>query len=272
MTAEELQFPELSEPYALSDEQVEEFQEHGFIILKGVLSPREVSLYGEAIRRDGMRHFEAAGMQTVFSGSLLQKLNFRFESEAMRAYSLSRRLGSIGARLTRSKSVRIYHEQLLFKPPGGAPSFWHQDQYFWPLETTQSLGTWMPLLDITADMGAMRFVQGSHRLGDQGQHDIEQKSEDYFNTLIEAHGLKVVQVEAMQAGDMTVHNGWTIHGAAGNLSSAMRAAVVVSMYPDGTRVGPILNEYRASDRIQFLGSRNVGELADSDLNTLLYTG
>ncbi len=264
-------YPNLSSSYPISDAQVKQFQTDGFIVLKSVLSSEEIAAYSKAIYRDGMHYFESAGMQTVFSGSLLQKLNFRFESEAMRTYCLSARLGAIGARLTHSKAVRLYHEQLLFKPPGGAPSYWHQDQYFWPIETTQALGTWMPLTDISETMGALRFVRSSHKLGDLGQHDIEASSEEFFNSVIKKHRFEIIQVKSMKAGDMTVHNGWTIHGAPGNQSDRMRAAVVVTMFPDGTRVGKLSNKYRKSDRDQFLGGRDVGSIANSEFNTILYS-
>ena len=265
-----LDVPDLSEPYPITDQQVEQYQADGFIVLDAVLSPDEVEAYGAGIRRDAMKCFEAANMETAFSGAFLQKLNLRLESQTMRAYCLSKRLGSIGARLTRSKAVRLYHEQVLFKHPGGNPSYWHQDQYFWPIETNQSLGTWMPLVDVTEEMGALCYARGSHRLGDLGQHCIDTESQAFFNSVIEEHGLEAYQINSMKAGDLCVHNGWTIHGAPSNRSSIMREAVVVTMYPDGTRVAPLLNDYRKSDAVQFLGGREVGEVANSELNTILY--
>ncbi len=262
--------PDLSDPYPISDQQVEQYWTEGFIVLEAVLTPEEVVAYGAGIRRDAMKHFEANNMETEFGGSLLQKLNLRFECEAMRCYCLSPRIGSIGGRLTRS-TVRIYHEQALFKPPGGNASYWHQDQYFWPLETTRSLGTWMPLVDVSEEMGALRYVRTSHHLRDLGQHSIEAESQTFFDGVIAQQGLEVHQIESMKAGDMCVHNGWTIHGAPANRSNQMREAVVVTMYPDGTRVAPLLNDYRKSDAVQFLGGREVGQIADSDLNTILFS-
>lgn len=262
--------PDLTSAYPISEEQAAQFQRDGFIILKGVLSPNEVATFGAAIRADAYRAFERDGVEPVFGGALIQRLNFRFESDAMARYALSRRVGSIGARLALAPAVRIYHEQLLFKPPSGAPSYWHQDQYFWPLETEQALGTWLPLRDVTAEQGALRYLRGSHRLGDLGQFSINEESEVHFNRVAEENGLEVVQIGHMSAGDMCVHNGWTVHGAAPNRTNAMREAVVVTMYPDGTRVDELHNDSRKSDRINFLGGRPVGAIADSALNTLIF--
>ena len=165
--------------------------------------------------------------------------------------------------------MRIYHEQVLFKPPGANASSWHQDMYFWPLETDRSLGTWMPLHDVDEEMGALRYASGSHRIGDLGQHTIDEASERFFDGVIAERGLEVVQLPHVGAGDLCVHNGWMVHGASANRSAQMREAVVVTMYPDGTRVAPLVNDYRRSDAENYLGGRSVGELADSPLNTVL---
>ncbi len=45
--------------------------------------------------------------------------------------------------------------------------FWQDgfivDQYYWPVATDRAVGLWTPLVDCTEEMGAMRFVVGSHR-------------------------------------------------------------------------------------------------------------
>ncbi len=265
-----LGLPDLSDPYPIRDEQVARYREEGFVVLENVLSPSEVAAYAPAIREEAMRLLTEDGMPMTFGGAFHQRLNLRFDSDVLKAYCLCPRLGSIGARLSGAAAVRIYHEQVLFKPPGADASFWHQDMYFWPLETDRSLGTWMPLTDVSEEMGALRYARGSHRLGDLGQHSIDEASEAFFDSVIAENGLEAVQLPAVGAGDLCVHNGWIIHGAAANRSDRMREAVVVTMYPDGTRVAPLVNEYRRSDAVNYLGGRDVGERADSALNTLLY--
>ena len=38
-----------------------------------------------------------------------------------------------------SKSVRLYHDQALFKEAGGGITPWHQDQHYWPLDTDRTI-------------------------------------------------------------------------------------------------------------------------------------
>ena len=262
--------PALNPDYAMSDAQVEQFWRDGFIVLRAVLSREEVSAYGAAIRRTAMRRFAANDMQASAHGAFLQTLGLRFDDDGVRRFCLAPRFGAIAARLLQVPAVRIFHEQALFKQPGGSDSHWHQDQYYWPLATDRSLGLWMPLVDCTREMGTIRFARGSHRYGDLAGRDISDASARHFDEFIARERLEVHQVEALAAGDCTFHLGWTVHGATANHSDAMREAMIVTFYPDGTRVDALTNPSRVNDARVFLGGRKPGELADSELNTVVY--
>ena len=262
--------PPLNADYAVSDEQVEQFWRDGFIVLRAVLSRDEVTAYGAAIRKTAMRRFAAGGMQTSAHGAFLQTLGLRFDDEGVRRFCLAPRFGAIAARLLRVPAVRIFHEQALFKQPGGTDSHWHQDQYYWPLATDRSLGLWMPLVDCSREMGTIRFVRGSHRYGDLAGRDISDESARHFDEFIAREGLEIHQTEEFAAGDCTFHLGWTVHGAPANHSTTMREAMIVTFYPDGTRVDALSNPSRVNDARVFLGGKQAGDLADSDLNTVVY--
>ncbi len=260
----------LSNDYLLTDEQVDEFWDNGFIVLKCVLSRSEIEYYGKAIRDTAMAHFRAQGMKSTFGGAFLQQLNLRLDDNIVREFCLSRRLGSIAARLLQCERVRIYHDQALFKSPGDSDSYWHQDQYFWPLDTDRSLGLWMPLVDCDENMGSLRYASGSHRYGNLGQHKLGEESGRFFDEFIEDKELEVIQTENLKAGDCAFHLGWTIHGAPANRSKKTREAMVVTFFPDGTKLDELTNESRVNDAEQFLGGRRPGEIADSKLNPIVY--
>ena len=264
-------FSPLATEYPISDQQVEQFWHDGFIILPKVLSAEEVAAYRPIICDTAMQRYQEAGMKPGSDGAFFQTLNMRFENPGMLQYCLNRRFGKIVATLTKVAGVRIYHEQALFKPPGGISTYWHQDQYYWPVATDRAVGSWMPLTDCSEEMGAMRFVKGSHRYGDLGSTHISSESAVFFDNFIEQEGLEVYQVPHMGAGDCSFHLGWTIHGAASNQSDVMREAMVVTYYPDGTKVDVLYNPSRTNDAQRFLGGREEGELADSTLNTLVYS-
>ena len=180
--------PELDGEYPLSEAQVEGFWENGFIVLEGVLDRAEITAYGEAIRDVAMAHFRARGLALSFGGAFLQQLNLRYCSDAVRNFVQSPRFGRIASRLLRAPAVRLYHEQALFKPPGGTDSHWHQDQFYFPFDDTFTMGLWMPLVDCSLDMGPLRFVAGSHKYGNLEGMSISEESRRFFDDFVGARG------------------------------------------------------------------------------------
>ena len=64
-----------------------------------------------------------------------------------------------------STACGIYHDQALFKEPGGGHTPWHQDQFYWPFDTEKTITMWMPLADLDPRVGSMTFATGSHTRG-----------------------------------------------------------------------------------------------------------
>ena len=264
--------PDLSSDYPLTREQIASYQQDGHIYLPEVCSKDEVEAYRQVITETAYANFPDKGKledRNSYDKAFLQTLNLRFKSEGVKAFVLARRFGKIAAELMGEDAVRIYHEQALFKEPGGSISAWHQDQYYWPLATNNAMGMWMPLVDVTLDMGPILYASGSHKDGYLGHYAISDESQDVFETVMNDRGFPRWQRE-MKAGDATFHNGWLIHGATPNHSETMREAMIVTFYPDGTRVSELDNPNREHDAQVFLGGKQPGELANSNLNTVVY--
>ncbi len=264
--------PELDEPYSVSEQQLKQFWRDGHIRLNGVCNADEIAAYREVIREAAYANFgdmPDMAERDAYGKAFMQTLNLRYRHAGVKRFVLSKRFSSIAAQLLQRDRVRIYHEQALFKEPGGAHTPWHQDQYYWPLATDRALGMWMPLSDVSLEMGPIRFASGSHKEGFVGQHAISDDSQAVFDELVAKRGYPNWQ-QAMSAGDATFHLGWTIHGASPNVGTGMREAMIITYFPDGTRVDELSNPSREGDAKHFLGGRAPGELADSDMNTLVY--
>jgi ectoine hydroxylase-related dioxygenase (phytanoyl-CoA dioxygenase family) len=163
-----------------------------------------------------------------------------------------------------SDQVRILHEQALFKEPGGAITPLHQDQYYWPVDTEMAVGMWMPLVDVSMEMGPILFASGSHREGYLGHLPISADSQRVLSQHVQARGFATWQSE-MRAGDATFHNGWLVHGASANESTTLRSAMVVTYYPSFTCAhNPFKNGSQRGDAQAFCGGVEEGGLADND--------
>ena len=266
----ETDLPPLDARGAVTLALAERFWRDGFVVVRGLFTPDEVRAYAEPIRETARAIFEEEGGALTFGGAFHQAHDLRRRSPVVARLALSARLGEAASALLRGAAIRVYHDQALFKPPGGIASYWHQDQYFWPLRTQTTVGAWMPLQDTSEEMGTMRYAAGSHRLGNLGQHTIDEASEAFFGDLIAREALAIAGCGAMAAGDVAFHFGWTVHGALPNRSDRLREAMVVAFYPDGTRVDDLTNDYRVKDARVFLGGRRPGELADDPGNTVVW--
>jgi len=167
-------------------------------------------------------------------------------------------------------AVRLYHDQALFKEPGGGPTPWHQDQYYWPLDTHNTITMWMPLVPVPASIGSMTFGSGSHRRGFLGEFYISEESDRVFEDMITREGIRRDSYGAMRPGDATWHAGWTLHSAAGNPTDAMREVMTVIYHADGARILEPDNPSRQDDLNTWLPGRRPGDLADSPLNLRVY--
>lgn len=258
----------LNDYYILDKTDINKFWVNGFIHLKNVLSKNEINFYRKEISKTAKKRFK--NKEKEFGGAFYQALNIRFDSKEVEKFCLSKRLGKIAADLMKVSAVRIFHEQAIFKHPGDIKSYWHQDQFFWPLDTNLHIGMWMPLIDCTKDMGIMRFVKNSHTMGDLMGISINEKSENHYDKIIDEKKLEVVELESINAGDCTFHFGWTIHGAGLNKSDKIREAMVVTYYADGSRVGKLETKDRKGDAELFLGGKKAGKIADHPMNTIVY--
>lgn len=267
--------PLLDTPYALSEAAIQQYQEEGFVLLRGLASSVEVSAYRDLITEatnEFAKRYKPLEERDTYGKAFIQFSNLWDKFESIKPYTLSRRFAEVAAKLMGVSSVRIYHDQALYKEAGGGPTPWHQDQQYWPLDGVRCVTLWMPLVDVTAEMGTLNFAKGSQTLGYQGPLNISDESDLALDNLITDRGFNVVNVGDMSAGDATFHNGWTIHGAPGNSSSTTTREVMTIIYMDGeARITTPDSPQRANDLSVWFPGLQASDLAASRLNPLVFT-
>lgn len=267
-----MQAPDLNSEYRLTDAMVKEYQTKGHILLRSLASTSEIQFYRDAIL-DGVAKLntERRKMEDrdTYGKAFLQIFNLWRQNEILKKFVLAKRFGQVAAKLMGVERVRLYHDQALFKEPGGGHTPWHQDQFYWPLDTNNTITMWMPLVDITEEMGIMRFASGSHQLGSVLSAAISDASEEFFQQFVNSKGYDVTGANKMSAGDATFHAGWTIHNAPGNKSKTMREVMTIIYFADNTRVLKPDHENRVKDHEVWLMSIPPGEMAASALNPVI---
>lgn len=133
--------------------------------------------------------------------------------------------------------VEYRFDHAIYKPPfNGRATAWHQDEAYNGRATAKyqngdytldprlvSVHFWVPMQDVTVEMGCMQFIPGSHRERLRGHHRLDH--------LRHAHALEADEVDAARAvacplrlGDITVHFCRTLHCTGPNLTAIPRLA------------------------------------------------
>lgn len=122
--------PDLYSDYSLTPEQVETFQQTGHVCLPAVAASEEVAAYRSPILAAVERNkteTRALEDRDTYGKAFLQIGNLWRGNADVARFVLARRFGKIAADLMGVDGVRLYHDQALFKEPGGGPTPWHQD-------------------------------------------------------------------------------------------------------------------------------------------------
>jgi ectoine hydroxylase-related dioxygenase (phytanoyl-CoA dioxygenase family) len=260
-------------PYPLSRRQIAEYQRDGHILLKNVAAREEIARWRPRLRQvvhQASAKADTQGRIEEYASLFLQVTNIWRMDEDLRKVVFSQRCARIAAELMGVNAVRLYHDQALFKPAGGSPTPWHQDQFYWPLDTEKTVTMWMPLIDLAEEMGTMTFASGSHVEGPLLNASISAEAGEAYARLVRERGYPV-RGRAMAAGDATFHAGWTLHAARGNASQTVREVLTVIYFAAGARLVEPGSEFRRADLQAFFPGQRPGEIAASPLNPLLYS-
>jgi ectoine hydroxylase-related dioxygenase (phytanoyl-CoA dioxygenase family) len=265
--------PELPATFTVPQSQIDELALLGHTVVRGLASPEEAAEFRPAIESAVQRatgHVRPIESRDTYGKAFLQVPNLCFSDDVARAFTFAPRFARVAAELLQVGGVRLYHDQALFKEPGGGYTPWHQDQVYWPLDNDKCVTMWMPLVDVPSAVGSMTFADGSHLRGDLGRGIIGDESEAGFATLVRDHDLPTRTHGAMRAGDATFHMGWTLHRADPNPTDLLRSVMTVIYIADGTRVGEIDSPARQLDQAIWLGGARPGSLVDGPGNPLLW--
>lgn len=267
-----IQLPSLDKTIYIAPEQIEEFRKNGHTLTRNIISREELAPYRQAILEATAKfNTEKRKIEDrdTYGKAFLQIMNLWTRNENVKKFVMAKRFGKIAADLLGVRNVRIYHDQALFKEAGGGPTPWHQDQYYWPIDTHNTVTMWMPLVDINVEMGMLTFASGSYQSGFALNKEISDESEQDFDDIVAQKNYPVTRAEMMQGGDTTWHYGFTIHKAPGNNSGKMREVMTVIYVADGAKITQPENEWQGKDHKTWLKSKEVGTIVDSELNPLV---
>jgi len=241
----------------ITDEEVKRFEERGYLIGPQLLKPELIPLLRDEFQRLFSGHIDTAA--TPYEYEYWKKSVLKFTDLAnqdvlkinncwwinpnLRTVVLSKEVGKIGATLLRTRQVRLWHDQAIWKPSTIGVSDrgnigWHQDYGYWQISNSpQMITAWIPLQDTNLENGGLRTIVGSHKWGlvpdsakffDKDLDQLKEKFSSYGSEWID-------EPCVLKAGQAAFHHSLTFHASGPNFSSTPRLAITIHMMAEECR-------------------------------------
>lgn len=262
----------LNSSYELTPDQINFYQKNRYIKLKQVLNKETLEFYNREIT-DQVEKMNTGNIKmyerTTYGKAFLQLFNLWRERDSIKSLVLSKRLGEIAASLMQCNGARIYHDQALFKEPGGGITPWHADQFYWPLATDKTVTVWMPLQETSLDMGPLEFSAGSHTIVEGRELAISDESEIKIEQNLKVIDFKHI-VEPFELGEVSFHSGWVFHRAGANQTGQMRKVMtIIYMDKDMILKNPE-NDNQVHDWNTWCPGAIIGETINTEINPVVF--
>jgi ectoine hydroxylase-related dioxygenase (phytanoyl-CoA dioxygenase family) len=259
----------------LTPRLVDDFRRDGFVVVPDLLSADELRRFGaavdEGVARRSRHDARTVTEKTPYEQSFIQCQNLWEDCPGVRPLTFHPAVTATAAALLGVAAIRLWHDQALYKEPGGRETDAHQDQPYWPIAETDTITAWIPLDGSTLESGAMGYLPGSHRLGLRKFVNIFSGQPEDVLTSDALRTIEPVFVE-VPAGGVAFHHGLTFHLARPNRTDRVRRVHTAIYFGDGStrgsafrhpsvdRVGIAVGEVIASDITPIAWPRSPGDL------------
>jgi len=233
------------EEYKLSDEQVDFFNENGFLSGIKLLDEKQIGIIRNELaqiadpKHEGHELFYEfhSNESTDPSTILFHALGEWRITEGLHDVLWNPRFLVAASQLLGNVPVRFWHDQIFWKPPkkGGVVA-WHQDYSYWTrTKPVAHLTCWCGLDDSTKENGCLQYIGGSHRWGLLPKTVLAGDIagiKAYLNDEQKKQFEHPLYAE-VKAGEAIFHHPLTLHGSGENKSDKPRRAFVINAFADG---------------------------------------
>lgn len=218
----------------LTAEELEKFNDEGFLVIKGVLKPEGLTQMREECMTAWAKEKEAFDPnKSWLQNSLL--VNIHHQAPTVRDYYFDGPMVEIATQLI-GPNVKGATSQLTFKMKGNTKPFgWHQDNGYGELEPYNALTTLTALDDTDRGNGCLWLIPGSHKQGQIRVTQSDEQKKSQSEIVVEADDSKAVPME-MKAGDALIFNCWMLHKSDGNYSADRDRRILFLRYADADAI------------------------------------
>ena len=221
----------------LSQNQIEEFNRNGFLLIRNYADPKRC----DQIREKALEHLaqkiepiesEEEYLQKESSSTTVRRLRQVYDRDPMFAAwmtdpeirpALEQLLGE------EPRLLLAHHNSIMTKlPQKSSVTSWHQDIRYWHYENDNLLSVWLSLGDEYLENGLLEFIPGSHKMHFRPEQFDEQSS--FRDDLAQNQEIisKRVHYE-LHKGDIVLFHAKTLHYANQNSESTPKISFVYSV-------------------------------------------
>jgi ectoine hydroxylase-related dioxygenase (phytanoyl-CoA dioxygenase family) len=258
--------------YSVTPAQVKYFSDNGFIKIKNIFDASVIDYMNIVISKEVDRlNNQQIPLEErdTYGKAFLQIMNLWTHTSAVKDIVFSKKIAQIATGLMQTTGVRLYHDQALFKEPKGGHTPWHADQYYWPLDTENTVTAWIPLQNTPLNYGPLEFSAGSNKLTAGRDKQISDESQAFLEAELKRHAFNHV-VEPFDVGEISFHRGWLYHRAGPNVSGNMRKVMTMIYMDKDTVLKTPENHNQQADWDTWCPGATVGQIVDTPLNPVLY--
>ncbi|MGQ9799442.1 MAG: phytanoyl-CoA dioxygenase family protein [Ignavibacterium sp.] len=223
----------LNENLKVTNEQIEFYNKNGFVKIENVVEQEFLAelkriIEAAVLVRKGKDERELKD-KSQYEQSFLQCGYLCWDFPAVKEIVFAKRFAGIVRDLMQAEYVRLWHNQALFKEPGGRVIDAHQDCSYWPIQEPQFTSTmWLALVDVPVEKGCLYFYPKTNDPNLKEYVDIFKNPHqpDFLND-------KERVFVPLKAGEATFHSGLTFHGVGENKTNQMREAMTIIYIKDG---------------------------------------
>lgn len=227
-----------------TDEDVAYYRENGYWISPPILTDEVLDAAERGMRRHhtgdvdhqvpGDPDWTLWGWRSV-DGDVLRKNDYAsLRVEELALLVRQSVIAGCAARLAGAEEIRLWHDQLLYKPSGSARQGnvgWHTDRHYWQSCSSQEMLTaWVPFHDITYAHGPLMFAAGSHRWNEQADLSFFDQDLSAIDRYAAEHDLRIVTA-TLGRGQVSFHHCKTLHGSGPNHSGEPRRSIAIHLQP-----------------------------------------
>lgn len=215
--------------YRASDEDVKNFMEHGYVMVRGLFHGDEIQLLSRIARGDKQISERATSRSDAQGGTTTLALSNNLEDDIYSRIVASRRVAENMSRFLQDEVYHYHHKMMLKEPRVGGAWEWHQDYGYWYnygcLYPTMA-SCYIAIDRANQENGCLQVVPGSHHLGRMDHGKVGgQTGADAERVAAVLERLPIVYAE-MEPGDGLFFHGNLLHRSDQNTSEHPRWGLI----------------------------------------------